>query len=154
MKDLISILVMLVVCGVIMWFSMPDGKWERKRFDRKLKDIQYACSVLKIEEINVANKGFLFRVRVVDEEKVKSISYSNPYIVTDIYINDELVCKLHRLENLFTMHRTLEYAGKRNQYEIDEIIKKAYKTSKKKLNEHYKTNSYESDLKSKSFYNK
>ena len=155
MKDFILIYFSIVfVCGVIMYFNIPDGKWDRKMFDRKIKHIKYACSVLKITEINVENKGFLFRVRVVDEEEVKSISYSNPHTVTDIYINDELVCRLHRLENLFTMHRTPEYASKRNSYEINEIIKKAYKTSKKKLNEHYKTNSYESDLKIKSFYSK
>lgn len=154
MKDLIYFLILIFIAFVVAYFNMPDNKWDRKRFDKKVKDIKYACLVLKITEINVENKGFLFRVRVVDEEQVKSISYSNPHTVTDIYINDELVCKIHRLENLFTIHRTPEYVTERNSYEIDEIIKKAYKTSKKKLNEHYKTNSYKSDLDSKSFYRK
>ena len=154
MEFWIFLLMMIVVYGIGIYLAIingdKDSKLNKKRFWEKVWDIKYTCSVLNIKEINVENKGCLFCVRVADGKRVESIDYSSPYDVTDIYINDELVCKVHKLKNLFTMYITLEYVKKRSRNEIDEIIMKAYKISKQKLNEHYKINGYENN--SKSFY--
>lgn len=150
MEYLIFILSYIVIVCVLTYSFMLANKWNKKRFDIKAKGIKHACSILEIKEISIENKGCLFCVRVADEEQVKSISYSNPYNVTDIYINDELVYKIHRFENVFTTYRMPECTSKRKIYEIEEIVKKAYKISKKKLKKYYKTNGYKD---SESFYN-
>lgn len=148
-------LIIFLVTGVIIYLEImlgePDSKWNKKRLYNRTWDIRYTCRQLKVKEINVENKGFLFSVRVEDGNGVESIGYKSPYKATDIYINDELVCKIHTLKNLFTMYITVEYVKERKGSEIYEIITKAYKISKKKLNEHYKTNGYGINL--KSFYN-
>lgn len=156
MNTWIYILVTIVIYGITTYLAIMFGdsnsKWNKKRFWNKVWDIGYTCRKLKVTEINVENKGSLFCVRTADGKEIESIDYSSPYTVTDIYINDELVCKIHKLKNLFTMYITLEYAKERSRNEIDEIIMKAYKISKQKLNEHYKINGYGDN--SKSFYNK
>ena len=155
MEFWIFLLIIIVVYGIGVYLAVingeKDSKLNKKRFWNRVWNIGYTCRTLSIKEINVENKGCLFHVRIVDGEGVKSINYSSPYDVTDIYINDELVCKIHKLKNIFSMYITLEYAEKRSRDEIDEIVMKAYKISKKKLNEHYKINGYGDN--SKSFYN-
>lgn len=124
-----------------------DSAWSKKRFDKKVWNIGYACRLLKIEEFNVENKGFQFSVRVEDKDNYKGIRYiSSPYKTTDIYINDELVCRIHKLENLFVTYRTLEYTKERSMTEVDDIIVKAYKLSKKIENEYYKNKVVEENL--------
>ena len=155
MELFIFLLIIFLTLGITIYltimFSEPDSKWNKKRFWNRVWDIGYTCRILSLKEINVENKGCLFYVRTADGEKVESINYDSPYDATNIYINDELVCKIHRLKNLFTMYITLEYVKERSRNEIDEIIIKAYKISKQKLNEHYKINGYGDN--SKSFYN-
>lgn len=155
MEFWIFLLSMIIMCGLWIYlmftFQDKDSKWNKKRFWNRVWEIRYTCRTSSIKEINVKNKGCMFRVRIADGEGVKSINYSSPYDVTDIYINDELVCKIHKLKNIFSMYITLEYAEKRSRDEIDEIVMKAYKISKKKLNENYKINGYGDN--SKSFYN-
>lgn len=155
MEFWIFLLIMIVVYGIGVYLAIingeKDSKLNKKRFWNRVHNIEYACRKLNVTEINIENKGCLFRVRVADGKGVESIDYSSPYEATDIYINDELVCKIHKLKNLFTMYITLEYVKKRSRDEIDEIIMRAYKISKQKLNEHYKINGYGDN--SKSFYN-
>ena len=151
----IVLLIIIVVYGTLMYLAVingdKDSKLSKKIFWKRVRNIEYACRTLNVEEINVENKGYFFYVRTENGKRVEEIDYSSPYCATDIFINDELVCKIHRLKNLFTMYITLEYAKERSRDEIDEIIMKAYKISKQELNEHYKTNGYEHN--SKSFYN-
>lgn len=159
MEFLIFILVLIFVTTVVIYlgimFTDKDSWWNKKRFNKRAENIYCTCRTLKIKEINVKNKGSLFSIKVEYEKESKSISYSNPYSVTDIYINNELVCKIHKLRNVFTEYRTLEYSKERTRDEVDEIVIKAYKTSKKELNEYYneycKTDGYKTDK--KSFYN-
>lgn len=150
----VFLLIIIVVYGIGIYLAIingeADSKLNKKRFWNRVWNIGYTCRTLSIKEINVENKGCLFHVRTADGEKVECIDYSSPYNVTDVYINDELVCKIHRLKNIFALYITLEYVKERDRNEIDEIIMKAYKISKKKLNEHYKTNGY--GINSKSFY--
>ena len=155
MEFWIFLLSMIIMCGLwiylVFTFQDKDSKWNKKRFWNRVWDIGYTCRILSLKEINVENKGCLFCVRTADGEKVKNINYSSPYDATDIYINNELVCKIHRLKNTFVLYITLEYVEKRDRNEIDEIIMKAHKISKQKLNEYYKTSGY--GINSKSFYN-
>lgn len=155
MEFWIFLLIMIVVYGIGVYLAIingeKDSKSNKKRFWNRVWNIGYTCRTLSIKEINVENKGCLFRVRTADGEEVEKIDYSSPYCATDVYINDELVCKIHRLKNTFALYITLEYVKERDRNEIDEIIMKAYKISKQKLNEHYKTNGY--GINSKSFYN-
>lgn len=151
----IFLLMLFLIGGITIYlgimFNDSDSKWNKKRFWNRVWNIGYACRILSIKEINVENKGCLFRVKTADGKGIESIDYSSPYTATDIYINDELVCKIHKLKNIFTMYITLEYAKGRSRDEIDEIIMKVYKISKQKLNEHYKINGCGDN--SKSFYN-
>lgn len=128
----------LVVC--FSYFVLDDDSaWGKKRFDKKVWNIGYVCRLLKIEEFSVENKGFQFSVRVEDKDDYEGIRYiSSPYKTTDIYINDELVCRIHKFENLWVTYRTLEYTKERSMTEVNDIIVKAYKLSKKRENEYYK----------------
>lgn len=127
----------LGVCFAYFVFD-DNSAWNKKRFDKKVRNIGYVCRILKIEELSVENKGFQFSVRVEDKDDYEGIRYiSSPYNTTDIYINDELVCRIHKLENLWVTYRTLEYTKERSMTEVNDIIVKAYKLSKKRENEYY-----------------
>ena len=141
-----SLCYVLAICFNYLVFD-DDSAWSKKRFDKKVRNIGYVCRLLKIEELSVENKGFQFSVRVEDKDDYKGIRYiSSPYKTTDIYINDELVCRIHKLENLFVTYRTLEYTKERSMTEVDDIIVKAYKLSKKRENEYYKNKVAEENL--------
>ena len=144
------ILANIIVILIADWLGEPDSWLNKKKFDKRLSNIRDAYWRLNLEEIVVENKGFSFNVRIEKERRPEALNYTSPYSVTDIYINDELVCKLHKLENLFTKRRTLDYVKDRSRTEIDEIIKKACKISKQKLKEYYKTTPI--DFGTKSFY--
>ena len=144
------ILASIIVSAIICWLTDPDSWPNKKRFAKRLSKISSACWRLDVEEIQIENKGRIFNVRVVEGQRQASLSCRGPYSVTDIYINGELVCKLHMLTNLFTEYRTLEYVDNRSRTEIDEIVKKACRVSKQKLKEYYKSTPCDFGL--KSFY--
>lgn len=150
--EILRMIIFIIVTATLWTIWDDEDSWlNKKRFDEKLSDIRFACSILKIEDIDLMDKGTIFHVKVEDKKDLEKISYGSPYSVTNIYINNELVCKLHRLENLFIKQRTLEYTKNRSRIEIDGIISRAYKIAKKEIQQYHKTTHYNDD--SKSFYN-
>lgn len=143
-------LLVIFLAIVLNTLSYEDSWWNKRRFDKKVSGIRCTCRQLNVEEIKVENKGRSFTVKVEAEQKPAKISYSSPYSVTDIYINNEIVCKLHKLENLFVKYRTLEYVEGRSREEINYIILKAYKISKKEVKQYSKMKPYNCGF--KSFY--
>lgn len=140
------------VLSIVFGFTFlhEDSAWNKKRFDSKVWNIGFVCRILHIEEFNFEYKGFQFGVRTEDEKHNENIQGYSPYSVTNIYINDELVCKIHKLKDVFKSYRFIEYTQDRKAGEVRDIILKAYKASKKKEYEHYDNNIKEKD--SKTFY--
>ena len=123
----------------------------KKIFDKRLGSIRLYSAMMESDGIYFEDKGTMFSVKIVDST-YNGINYSSPYETRDVYVNDELVCKVHKLEHTFVKSRVIEYTKNRSITEIDKIISKAYKTSKKRYNQYF-NDKYESEKKSKSFYN-
>lgn len=118
-------------------FLYEDSAWNKKRFDKKVWNIGFVCRILNIKEFNFEHKGFQFWVRIDDDNDYDHIQGYSPYCTTNIYINDELVCKVHKLNDVFKTYRFIEYTKDRKEEEIMDIILGAYKASKKKENLYY-----------------
>lgn len=139
---------LIIKLGFVFFYH--DSAWNKKRFDKKVDNIGFVCRILHIEEFNFENKGFQFGVRIEDKKHSENIQGYTPYSTVNVYINDELVCKIHKLENAFTTYRMIEYTKDRKAEEVRDVILKAYKASKKMENEYYNRKIDEND--SKTFY--
>lgn len=144
---LVSVLLVIILTNL----SDEDSRFNKKRLAKKLSKIGFACRVLEVRNIMTEDKGLLFTVKIDDTRSPEKLTYCCPYEVTDVYINDELVCKMHKLKNTFIKHWAFEYVRDRSRAEIDTIIKKAYKTSIKELNRYFENRTLY-DYGVKSFY--
>lgn len=150
MEKFITIIIgsILISCFVLLTL---DGI-HKKMFDKRLGNIRLYSAIMESDGINFEDKGILFSVKIVDSTQNGIGYYGNPYETRDVYVNDELVCRVHKLEHVFVVSRVIEYTENRSATEIDKIISKAYKASKKGYNQYF-NDKYESEKKLKSFYN-
>ena len=149
MEKFITIIIdsILISCFVILTLNSIH----KKMFDKRLGNIRLYSAIMESDSINFEDKGVLFSVKIVDSTH-NGIDYGSPYETRGVYVNDELVCRVHKLEHLFIKSRVIEYTKNRPVTEIDKIISKAYKASKKGYNQYF-NDKYESEKKLKSFYN-
>ena len=101
------------------------------------------------------SKGKTFRINVEDATVAPGLQYETipVYTCRNIYIDDELVCCLHKLERLFTKTYLAEFSSKRHDYEVTELIEVAYKKAKKLDKEYWKA-WFAKQQKESSFYDK
>ena len=140
--------VLAIVFGFVFFYE--DSAFNKKRFAEKVWNIKFVCKLLNVKEFNFEHKGFQFWVRIDEDDNYDNIQGYDAYCVTNIYINDELVCKIHKLKNVFTTYRMIEYTQDRKAEEIRDVVLKAYKASRKKEYEYYDKKINEED--SKTFY--
>lgn len=131
-----------------------------KSLNKKISEINWAISKLDDKKyFKFSNKGENFTIHISDDE-IKSSCFhyhcTPVYTCKNIFINDELVCKLHKLNGTcFTKYYSAEFSRDRNQYEVIELIDIAYKAAKKFEKKYWAdraANNYGDD--DKSFYKK
>jgi len=154
-------LAIYLICNIVVFafiisnavsYSESSGHKYGKRLNKKISTIVFASrSTDKTIEFN--SKGKKFCIRVANAEVPPGLTYDTipVYTCRDVYINDELVCKVHKLERLFSKVYLAEFSSGRNEIEIEALINVAYKTAKQ-LNKEYWNNWHEKQDAVKSFY--
>jgi hypothetical protein len=155
----------LYVCiySTVLFCSSNKQQISKRLFKKVLyiyHVINKGCLPKETDFITVSNKGAQFRVSVsfkeIAEAKSLNSSSHSVYRFYNVFINDELVCRLHILEskdNILSQH-LIEMSDTRKEAEIAELIKLAYKSSKQVQKKYYKNVTFTSlDLdKKSSFY--
>ena len=120
-----------IIVYIMMSFQKPDGKIYLKILDNRLWHIDYLIRHSDEESLNISYRGISFSINTKEIKPVENLSY-NKTIYKDIFINDELVARLWVIAGPINKHRFIEFSGDRNSYEVLNILKAAYKYSKKK----------------------
>ena len=125
---------------IMTWFminwELPDGKFALKSLHNKLENIRYYTEKKKWEHIPVFYKNKHFTVRVERTKPIEGLNYNKIYYI-DVYINDELVCRLWSKDCTFSKYRWVETTDKRHSTEIFAIIRQANKAYKKMYREDF-----------------
>lgn len=148
---------MFVFFGYFMYnvitYSESSSRKYGKHLNKKVQCIAFA-SRSEDKTIEFTSKGKRFCIKVANAEVPPGLKYDTipVYTCKDVYINDELVCKVHKLERLFSKSFVAEFCDHRNEYEIAELIDAAYKAAKK-LDTEYWSNYSKKQQQMNSFYN-
>ena len=125
-----------ILVYVMTNWELPDGKFSLKSLHNKLENIRYYTEKKKWEHIPVFYKNKHFTVRVDRTKPVEGLNYDRLYYI-DVYINDELVCRLWSKDCTFSKYRWVETTDKRHSTEIFAIIRQANKAYKKMYKEDF-----------------
>lgn len=120
-----SLLPVLVMTYLIISFTLPIGRFALKSFENKLDIIIYFIKSKNLETFKFEDKGKIFKINIECITPVENFSYQK-VIYYNIYINQELVCRMWKTDKLFTAFRLLECSTKRNSEEIFKLIDIAY----------------------------
>lgn len=136
-----SFLPVVLMTYLIISFTLPIGKFALKSFENKLTTIRYFIENKNAEIFKFEDKGKIFEINIECITPVENFSYQK-VIYYNVYINQELVCRMWRTDKLFTAFRLLEYSTKRNSEEIFKLIDVAYekinKLNKEDINKRVK----------------
>ena len=151
----LSALIMGFIIFTIFCGQNSDSRRFGKRMYKKLCTIASAISYSKKDCLEITSMGEKFFVRVADEKVAPGIKYTTipVYTCKNVYINDELVCKVHVLTGLFQKSYCTEYSHQREETEIDHLIKCAHKTAKQ-IDKDYWKDWLKRQENKKTFYNK
>lgn len=140
MSFVVFLTIDIILSSIFVWFIMstqlPDGKFALKSLHNKLEDIKYYIEKKKWESFPVFYKNKHFRLRIERNTPVESLSYNKLYYI-NVYINDELVCRLWSKDCIFSKYRWVETTSKRHSNEIFDIINQANKAYKKMYREDF-----------------
>ena len=126
-----TVFLIYLFCYIIPYSESSSRKYG-KRLNKKVELIASAGRS-DVKSIAFCNKGKTFTIRVENMEVPPGLHYETipAYTCKNIYIDDELVCKIHRLERLFNKSYLAEFSNKRHDYEVTELIEAAYREAKK-----------------------
>ena len=148
-------LVYVIVCimAAMISYTTSDSRKYGKLMAKKVAKISSAIDHSKKGFIEVFNNTERFLIKIEDQKVAPGIYYSTipVYTCKNIYINDELVCKLHKLNGTFTKTYCTEFSCDRVESEIASLIDKAFANAKKIDKEYWKN--FSTELPKKSFYN-
>lgn len=159
---IISIVIMLftTICFTAMIVKevrqfnrqVPDGKVFVKEFVNMVDDIMHALSHCTLSCIDASVNKHRFRVSVKEEVPYDGLEYeiTPVYKSFAIYIDDEIVCRVHKIRYRYKDHHFIEFSSKRDRDEVIEIIKEAH-IEAKEHNYEYVSKLF-SKFNSKSFY--
>lgn len=135
-------------------YSDYDNPRYGRHFNRMLNRIKDAAKHKGDNFLIVTNKNNNFKIEVIDEKPQQGLQYSTipRYSYSDVKINDEVVCRLHKLKSTLRTICIVEYSSKRRSYEIEELMNIAYKESKQIEKEYWKNFMSSLDTDDKSFY--
>lgn len=161
----IGIILLAIICGTAMIVKevkqstrqVPYGKVFIKEFVAMVDDIRHALIYCRLSCIDVTVNKYKFRVSVKDEVPYDGLEYeiTPVYKSFAVYIDDEIVCRVHRICHCYKDHYFIEFSSKRERDEVIEIIKKAHIEAKehnygyvKKLFSKYNSKSFYQDYSS------
>ena len=140
----------------MFWYIVPSSESSSRTFgrslNRRLSLITRACRT-DDKTLYFESKAKTFKIEIKNAEVAPGLAYDTipVYTCKDVYIDNELVCKVHRLERLFTKAYLAEFSRKRRESEVLELINAAYKKAKQLDKEYWKA-WYAKQDKENSFY--
>ena len=162
-SKLIGMLAMIFVIPIMIWCIVenirdsrrqaPYGKVFKRDFLEAVDDIVRAMRHNKLEYITAFVSGnYQFKVKAIEEENREGLDYPSLQIYRShaIYINDELVCRVHLFGRWSNQDIFVEFSSKRNMDEVIDIVNKAHTQAKQYIKEEVSEWFGKSD--SKSFY--
>ena len=131
-----SIGCMVIFLIYLFCYIIPYSESSSRKYGKRLnKKVELIASAGRSDtkSISFCNKGKTFTIRVENMEVPPGLHYETipAYTCKNVYIDDELVCKIHKLERLFSKSHLAEFSNKRHDYEVTELIEAAYKEAKK-----------------------
>lgn len=139
-------------------YIIPCSESSSRKYGKRLnKRVELIASAGRSDDKSIAfcskGKTKTFNIRVENMKVPPGLHYETipAYTCKNIYIDDELVCKLHRLERLFSKSYLAEFSNKRHDYEVTELIEAAYKEAKK-IDKAYWKDWFAKQQTEKSFY--
>ena len=117
-------------------YIIPYSESSSRKYGKRLnKRVELIASANRSDNKSIAfcSKGKTFTILVENVKVPSGLQYETipAYTCKNVYIDDELVCKIHRLERLFNKSYLAEFSNKRHDYEVTELIEAAYKEAKK-----------------------
>ena len=125
-----------IMVYIMMNWELPDGKFALKSLHNKISNIQRYTEDKKWESFPVFYKGMHFKIRVERIKPIEGLNYDKLYH-KDVYINDELVCRLWSKDCTFNKYRWVETTNRRHSTEIFAIINQANKAYNKMYKEDF-----------------
>ena len=140
-----------IMTYILVNWDLPDGKFALRSLHHQLENIRYYTEKKKWESFDVFYKNRHFALRIDRNKPIDCLCYSNLYYI-DVYVNNELVCRLWSKDRAFSKYRWVETTYERNSNEIFDIIKQAYKAYKKMYKEDFKKE-FSRTMNNKSYFN-
>ena len=131
----------------------PDGKVFVRDFMEMIEDIETALTDSNKDYLEAFVSGnFKFKVRVNKEVPYVGLKYETipMYKSHAIYIDDEIVCRVHVIDKDCKDNAFIEFSSRRKRDEVIDIVKKAHKVAKEY--NHENITKWFSKYHSKSFY--
>ena len=112
--------------------TAPYGKVFVKEFVDMVDDIKYALVHNSLSCITTPVNRYSFRVSVKEEVPYDGLEYeiTPVYKSYAIYVDDEIVCRVHKIRHCYTDHHFIEFSSKRERDEVIEIVKSVYTVAK------------------------
>lgn len=158
-----AVIIISVVVGFSLYMTIteikasrrqaPDGKVFVKDFMEMIDDIETALTDSKKDYLEAFVSGnFKFKVRVNKEVPYTGLEYETipMYKSHAIYIDDELVCRVHVIHPYYKDKVFIEFSSRRKIEEVIDIVKRAQKVANEYNHEH--AVNWFSKYDSKSFY--
>ena len=148
-----SFLYMLITDIKVARRQAPNGKVFIRDFMEMIDDIETALTDSKKEYLEAFISGnFKFNVRVTKEVPYVGLEYETipMYKSHAIYIDDELVCRVHVIHKNCKDTTFIEFSSRRKRDEVIDIVKKAQKVANEY--NHENITKWFSKYDSKSFY--
>lgn len=150
--DITFWIIWFIVHALIITYCCSDWHYG-KTIDKKVHNIAKALDLTEdIKDIEVQKRGKTFNIKVEQEKGPEGISFiSSRYTYQNVYINDELVCRVHSItSNIFTSRSIAEFSSKRDETETVSLINFAAKEATRLQKNYYNKNR---NHKSNSFFN-
>ena len=152
-----KLLMLTWICaGVSILFALFKIFYEEsdKKFCKNFNSLETLIRWMSLDSFSMTykDKQFTFNSELIKIDieglKYKTIPYYNYF---NIYLNEELVCRVHKLEKGYCKYfYSAEFAPNIKDFEVKEIIEAMLKKAKKEYNKNWEK--YNSHLSSKSLF--
>ena len=133
---ILNFTITFIMVYIVLNWELPNGKFALKSLHNKLENIKHYTEQKKWESFPVFYKNTYFNIKVERVKPIEGLNYNEIHYI-DIYINNELVCRLWSKDCTFSKYRWVETTNKRHSNEIFAIIKQAKRAYKKMYKEDF-----------------
>lgn len=153
-EKLLMVIVICVGASVLVGTIKSFYDDSNKKFCKNVDNLETLIRWMSLDSFCVTykDKQFTFNSEIIKPDteglRYKTIPY---YMYFNIYLNGELVCRVHKLEKGYCKYfYSAEFAPNIKDFEVKEIVEAMVKKAKKEYNKNWEK--YNSHLSSKSLF--